>query len=83
VCARQVPGTLRVKDRDVERLKALTGYAGSDIGGDVSRAGELSQPLLRRDLPRRRGADENRIGRIRHGSSSLHRQSPIAVQPPE
>lgn len=32
--------------------KALTGHARGDVGGDVTRARELAQPCLRRDLPR-------------------------------
>ena len=41
VRACQIAGTLGVKDRDIEWLKALTGHAGGDVGGDVSRAREL------------------------------------------
>jgi hypothetical protein len=61
VLASEATCTLCMKQRDVERRETLTGDAAGDIRRDIERSGQVAEPGLRRDFPRRRCTAQDAI----------------------
>jgi hypothetical protein len=61
MCAGQTARALSVQDRNLERREALTGDAPTHARRNVERTRKFAEPRLRRNLPSRRGTDEDDI----------------------